>query len=135
VQAAPPPVQAAPPPVQAAPPRPCHIVFEGLVASEPPRTEIRAWLERLGALTAPMTGGEVAISAVDQGRKERQYRVRLKLAMPAGAVIVGPDHPGNAAHEDIYVAIRNAFRAARRQLELQPQPQPQPQPDLPGAPR
>jgi ribosome-associated translation inhibitor RaiA len=76
-----------------------------------------------------MTGGEVAIEAVDQGRKERQYRVRIQLALPAGAVIVGPDHPGNAAHEDVYVAIRNAFRAARRQLELQLRADPQ------GAPR
>jgi hypothetical protein len=38
--------------------------------------------------------------------------------MPAGVVIVGLDHPSNGVHEDIYVAIRNGFRAARRQLEI-----------------
>ena len=95
----------------------CRITFGGMEASEPPRVEVRAWLEKLGALTAPMTGGHVIIEAVDRDRKERQYHVRMELTMPAGVVVVGPEHPSNAAHEDLYVAIRNAFRAARRQLE------------------
>jgi len=99
------------------PQRPCRILFEGFPASEPPRIEVRAWLARLGALTAPMLGGEVAIEALDQGRKETRYRVRVELMMPAGPVIVGSDHPANLPHEDVYVAIRNAFRAARRELE------------------
>jgi hypothetical protein len=43
----------------------------------------------------------------------------LELAMPAGAVNIGPEHPSNHPHEDVCVAIRNAFRAARRELELQ----------------
>jgi hypothetical protein len=115
---------ASPPPVAdvaPVPPRPCRITFHGFAPSEPPRIEVRAWLARLGALTAPMTGGEVAIEALEQGRKERRYRVRMELVMPAGAVLVGSDHPANLPHEDVYVAIRNAFRAARRELELRPQ--------------
>jgi len=99
------------------PPRPCQIVFEGFPASEPPRIEVRAWLARLGALTAPMIRGEVAIEAVNQGRTEPRYRVRMELVMPAGPVRVGSDHPANLPHEDVFVAIRNAFRAARRELE------------------
>ncbi len=99
------------------PARPCRITFDGENAPEATRTEVRAWLERLGALTAPMTGGHVAIEAIDEIRKDRVFRVRVELAMPAGVVVVGSDHPSNAVHEDIYVAIRNAFRGARRQLE------------------
>ena len=98
------------------PARPCRITFHGCTPSEPPKIEVRAWLSRLGSLTAPMTGGEVAIEALDQGRKERHYRVRVELMMPGGPVIVGADHPANFSHEDVYVAIRNAFRAARREL-------------------
>ena len=113
VVASPPPVADAPP----VPPRPCRITFHGFAPSEPPRIEVRAWLARLGALTAPMTGGEVAIEVLEQGRKERRYRVRMELVMPAGPVLVGSDHPANLPHEDVYVAIRNAFRAARRELE------------------
>jgi hypothetical protein len=101
-----------------APPRPnCQISFVGTTASEPPRTEVYAWLAKLGLLTASMTEGRVVIEAVDQDHKERRYRVRMDLTMPHGVVTVGHDHPNNGAHEDIYVAIRNAFRAGRRELE------------------
>lgn len=96
---------------------PCQITFGGMVASEPARAEVHAWLARLGALTATTTAGQVLIEAVDRGRKEGHYRVRMDLTMPTGVVVVDYDHPNNGPHEDVYVAIRNAFRAARRQLE------------------
>jgi len=99
------------------PPRPCRIDFEGFSGTEAVKVEVRAWIDRLGDLTAPMTSAEVAIEAVHEPRKDRMYRVRMRLAMRAGVVVVAPDHPNNGAHEDVYCAIRNGFRAARRQLE------------------
>ena len=95
----------------------CQIAFLGMPGSEPPRAEVNAWLAKLGPLTAPMTGGRVEIEAVDRDRKERQYRVRMDLTMPHAVVTVAHDHPNNGLHEDVFVAIRNAFRAARRELE------------------
>ena len=107
-----------PAPARHVPPRAnCQIAFVGATASEPPRAEVFAWLAKLGLLTASMTEGRVVIEAVDEDHKERRYRVRMDLTMPHGIVTVGHDHPNNAAHEDIYVAIRNAFRAGRRELE------------------
>jgi ribosome-associated translation inhibitor RaiA len=100
-----------------APRRACQITFGGMLASEPTRVEVHAWLDRLHELTASMTGGQVLIEAVDRGHKERHYRVRMNLTMPTGVVVVDHDHPSNGPHEDVFVAIRNAFRAARRQLE------------------
>jgi hypothetical protein len=97
----------------------CQIAFGGMLASEPPRVEVHAWLDKLG-LTAPMTAGRVLIEAVDRGRKPQHYRVRMNLTLPTGVVVVDYDHPNNGPHEDVYVAIRNAFRAARRQLEAHP---------------
>jgi len=96
----------------------CQISFVGMDAVEAARVEVRAWFLRLGALTKPVTGGHVLIEGVDAHRKLREYRVRMDLTMPDGVVVaVSHDHPSNAAHEDLYVAIRNGFRAARRQLE------------------
>lgn len=111
-------VAVAAPEARPAPMRPCQITFKGMVGAEGPRSEVRAWLDKLGALTAPMTGGLLVIELVDRGAKETHYQVHMNLTMPSGIVIVPLDHPSNAAHEDIFVAIRNAFRAARRQLEL-----------------
>jgi hypothetical protein len=91
--------------------RVCQVAFSGMLASEQARIDVHAWVERLGELTSPMTAGKVLIEAVDRGRGERHYRVCMEL-------VVDYDHPNNRPHADVYVAIRNAFRAARRQLEI-----------------
>jgi hypothetical protein len=98
-------------------PRPCQVTFSRMLASQEARVEVHAWVERLGELTSSMTAGQVLIEAVERGRRERHYRVRMDLTMPTGVVVVDYDHPNNRPHEDVCVAIRNAFRAARRQLE------------------
>jgi ribosome-associated translation inhibitor RaiA len=98
--------------------RVCQVTFAGMPANEQARVEVHASVARLGELTSPMTAGQVLIEAVDRGHRELHYRVRMDLTMPTGVVVVDHDHPSNRPHEDVYVAIRNAFRAARRQLEL-----------------
>jgi len=45
------------------------------------------------------------------------YHVRIDLTLPGKEIVVSRDPSLNHAHEDIYVAIRDAFRAARRQVE------------------
>ncbi|MCC6610575.1 MAG: ribosome-associated translation inhibitor RaiA [Burkholderiales bacterium] len=40
------------------------------------------------------------------------FTVRVDLTVPGRAIVVNRDH-----HEDVYVALRDAFNAARRQLE------------------
>lgn len=85
---------------------------------EAAKVEVRAWLPRLGALTEDLTAVHVLIESTDERRQQRLYRVRMDLTMEGGVVlVVTHDHPNNGAHEDLYVAIRNGFRAARRQLE------------------
>lgn len=42
----------------------------------------------------------------------RQYAVRLGVTVPGGEIVVNRDH-----NEDIFIALRDAFRAVRRQLE------------------
>jgi ribosome-associated translation inhibitor RaiA len=105
------------PPARVVPRRVCQIAFAGMLASEQARVEVHAWVERLGELTSSLTAGQVLIEAVDRNRKERLYRVRMELTLRTGVVVVDYDHHDNRPHEDVYVAIRNAFRAARRQLE------------------
>ena len=51
-------------------------------------------------------------------RKGGLYRVRIDMRCPEGQVIVNrePDNR-NQAHQDVYLAVRDACRAAERQLE------------------
>ncbi|MGD8318120.1 MAG: HPF/RaiA family ribosome-associated protein [Myxococcales bacterium] len=45
------------------------------------------------------------------------YEIRIDLTVPGHEIIVSHQGPRNQAHQDIYVALRDAFRAARRQLQ------------------
>lgn len=52
-------------------------------------------------------------------RKGQPIRVCIQVAVPGPNVVVSREHGLDGARFDMYVAIRNAFRAARRQLEEQ----------------
>lgn len=46
------------------------------------------------------------------------YHLRIHMSVPGGADIdVSRDPAATGAHEDVYVTIRDAFKAARRQLQ------------------
>jgi len=45
------------------------------------------------------------------------YHVSIDLAVPQGELLVNREPTQKHSHEDVYVAIRDAFNAARRQLE------------------
>ncbi len=49
-------------------------------------------------------------------RKGAPYRVRIDLVVPGAELVVGRSPPEDAAHADVYLAVRDAFRAARREL-------------------
>jgi len=42
----------------------------------------------------------------------KQFNVRIDITVPGNEIVVNRDH-----HEDVYVALRDAFDAAKRQLE------------------
>ncbi|MDX1434610.1 MAG: HPF/RaiA family ribosome-associated protein, partial [Gammaproteobacteria bacterium] len=54
-----------------------------------------------------------------QHHRGNLFNVRVELALPGQDVMAAHEHPYDHAHEDAYVAARDAFRAARRQLEDQ----------------
>jgi ribosomal subunit interface protein len=49
--------------------------------------------------------------------KGKLYSVRVDISVPGKDVIVDRAKPADHAHEDVYVAIRDAFNAATRRLE------------------
>ncbi len=50
-------------------------------------------------------------------RQGNLYRVRVDLKLPGREIVVGRDPALRHAHEDVYVALRDSFDAARRLLE------------------
>ena len=49
--------------------------------------------------------------------KGKLYHVRVDITVPGDELVVKREPPQHASHEDIYVAIRDAFDAARRELQ------------------
>ena len=45
------------------------------------------------------------------------YHVKIRLHMPGGDIFIDKEPEKNHAHEDIYVALRDAFDSAKRKLE------------------
>jgi cold shock CspA family protein/ribosome-associated translation inhibitor RaiA len=74
-------------------------------------TELERFSERI-------TGCRVLVEKEHRHRhKGNLFRVRIEIDVPGKELAVTHTGPRDHAHEDVYVAIRDAFRAAVRQLE------------------
>lgn len=92
---------------------PVQITFRNFPASEAVEARIRAKAAKLEAFHPHITSCHIALEELDHHRQQgRQFTVRLDIRVPGHEVVVDRDH-----HEDIYVALRDAFDAAARQLE------------------
>src|SRR3546814_16540802 len=52
-----------------------------------------------------------------QHTKGNLFHVTIEVGVPGKQVMVDRNSGRNQAHEDVYVALRDAFNAARRRLE------------------
>ena len=94
-------------------PNQLQITLRDMSPSNALEARIRRALQRLERLYSGIMGCRVVVEAPHHRQREgRQFVVRLDLAVPGDEIVVNRDH-----HEDLYVALRDAFDAARRQLD------------------
>ena len=94
---------------------PIEISFRGLPRWERAEAEVRARAVELERYCDRITSCRVIVEAP---RLHHQlYRVRVDLTVPGREIVVKRDPAQHRDHEDLYLAIRDAFRAARRQLQ------------------
>jgi ribosome-associated translation inhibitor RaiA len=97
---------------------PLTITFRDLSSSPTIEEFVRRWASKLEAIYDRIERCQVVIERPHQRHHQGQrYHIRVTLAVPGPDIEVSRDHALDGAHEDVYVAIRDAFRAARRQLE------------------
>ena len=73
--------------------------------------------DRLVTIYPPITACRVVAEAPHRHHKKgRLYSVHIELVVPGGEVAVNRDHNDKHSHEDFFVALRDAFNAAERQL-------------------
>lgn len=97
---------------------PLQISFHGMEPSPAIEARIREKAAKLERFHDRIVGCRVTVEAPHRHHRHgKLYNVRLDISVPGKDVFVGHSGPLNHAHEDVYVAIRDAFNAAGRQLE------------------
>jgi ribosomal subunit interface protein len=81
-------------------------------------TKIREKAAKLERFHGRVTDCRVVVEAPQRHHHKGQlYRVNIDLALPGHEILASSGAGGDHAHEDAYVAVRDAFEAAARQLE------------------
>ena len=97
---------------------PVRIAFRNM---EPPigcDDDIRHRVARLEEFFDRIIACSVVVEAHHRHHRQgRLYHVRIEIFVPEREIVVQRDPPEHHAHEDLHVAIRDAFDAARRQLQ------------------
>jgi ribosomal subunit interface protein len=95
-----------------------QIVFHNIDQSDAITDNVNKRIEKLRRFSSDIMGGRVVLdSPHNHQHKGKVYAVTLEIRTPNREVIVNQEQHDNPAHEDLYVAIRDAFNAAERQLK------------------
>ncbi len=97
---------------------PLEITFRGVPHSDAVETRIREKTAKLEQFCDNIISCRVAVEAEHHHQHQGNlYKVRIDLSVPNKHIVVSRDHHDKQSHEDFYVALRDAFAAATRQLE------------------
>lgn len=97
---------------------PLQIQFKNMERSDFVYNDIFEHAEKLERFYDRITSCHIVVSAPHQHHHQGKiYHIQIRLHIPNGDVVVTTDPEKNRAHEDAYVAVRDAFDAVRRQLE------------------
>lgn len=96
---------------------PAQVTFRNLDRSEFIENAVLEKIEKLEHVTDRVTSCRVAVEALHRHQhKGHLYHVRIDLTVPGKELVVGHEGHDKHAHEDVYVAIRDAFNAMTRML-------------------
>ena len=95
-----------------------QITFRDIEPSEAVETRIRGRVEKLEEFHDRITSCHVTVSAPHRHHHQgKLYQVHIEILVPGGSVVTSRDHGEKHAHEDVYIAIRDSFDVAQRQLQ------------------
>lgn len=98
--------------------QPLQITFKNVDPSEAVEANVRSKIDWLETFCDRIHSCRVVIEVPHRHHHQgRIYQVRVDLTVPGGEFVVNRESGQNGAHEDVYVAIRDAFDASRRRLE------------------
>ncbi|MGO8842952.1 MAG: ribosome hibernation-promoting factor, HPF/YfiA family [Methyloceanibacter sp.] len=97
---------------------PLQISFRNMDPSPAVEAVVREKAAKLDRYFDRIVSCDVTVEAPHHHHhRGKLYKVRIDIGVPGKDVHVNQEGAQNHAHEDVYVAIRDAFDAAVRQLE------------------
>jgi cold shock CspA family protein/ribosome-associated translation inhibitor RaiA len=98
---------------------PLQLTFEHIGHSDPIEARIREEAAALEQFDDRITSMRVVVGRPQhRHHKGDTYQIRIHITVPGAAdVAISREPAATGAHEDVYVTIRDAFKAARRQLQ------------------
>jgi ribosomal subunit interface protein len=97
---------------------PLQVVFHNLDPSSAVESRIREKAAKLDLYYDQIMSCRVVVEAPHKHHKKgRLYRIQIAVTVPDEELVVSRDPGQDHAHEDVYVAIRDAFDTMRRRLE------------------
>ena len=97
---------------------PLQITFHNLDHSDAIEAAVREKVDKLEQFATNITSCRVIVESPHKHQhKGVLYLIKIDLRLPGKEIVVNHHSDEHHAHEDVYVAIRDSFDAARRQLE------------------
>jgi len=97
---------------------PLQVSFRNMPPSPAVEADIRDKAAKLEEFYDRITSVRVVVeTAHRQHRQGKLFHVRIDVRVPGRELVVRREPAEHRAHEDVHVAVRDAFDAAKRQLE------------------
>ncbi|MDJ0513930.1 MAG: HPF/RaiA family ribosome-associated protein [Methyloceanibacter sp.] len=97
---------------------PLDISFRNMDPSPAVEARVREKAAKLARLFSRIIGCTVVVEAPHRHQnKGKLYSVHIDISVPGKDLVVDRAKPLDQAHQDVYLAVRDAFKAAERQLE------------------
>lgn len=97
---------------------PLQVTFRDMEPSAAVEARVREEAAELEQFHDRITRCRVVVEMPHRHQHQgRLFAVRLDLSVPGRELVIGREPAEGHAHEDVYVAIRDAFAAATRQLQ------------------
>ncbi len=97
---------------------PLEVIFRNLEPSDAVSANVKEKVAKLERYVDKIIKCKVTIEAPHKHHhKGNLFQVRIDVTVPSGEMVVSRHPDKHHAHEDVYVAIRDAFEAIRRQIE------------------
>lgn len=97
---------------------PLQVTFRNCPHSDAVETAIQNKANHLERYYERIVGCRVMVEVPHQHhRKGKLYHIRIDLSLPGEEIVVGRSPALHSAHQDIYIAVRDAFDAVGRMLQ------------------